>query len=81
MFAHTLIAAALAASSALVAAHPARAQQEVAAAPAAIAQAVAAAAAAAFYTIVSPDGSCGGDTSYTCEGSSFGDCCSVYGYW
>lgn len=29
---------------------------------------------------VSPDGSCGGNTSYTCEGSSFGQCCSIYGY-
>ncbi|GME28156.1 Glucooligosaccharide oxidase [Neofusicoccum parvum] len=29
---------------------------------------------------VSPDGSCGGSTGYTCEGSSFGSCCSQYGW-
>ncbi|KAK9794210.1 putative Carbohydrate-binding module family 18 protein [Seiridium cardinale] len=32
-------------------------------------------------TSVSTDGTCGGDGGYTCEGSSFGDCCSAYGYW
>lgn len=30
---------------------------------------------------VSTDGSCGGDTGHTCLGSTFGDCCSSYGYW
>jgi hypothetical protein len=30
---------------------------------------------------VSPDGTCGGDTGYTCADSTFGDCCSIYGYW
>ncbi|KAF5974969.1 muramidase [Fusarium coicis] len=29
---------------------------------------------------ISPDGTCGGDKEYTCEGSQFGDCCSQYGY-
>ncbi|KAF2669033.1 FAD-binding domain-containing protein [Microthyrium microscopicum] len=28
----------------------------------------------------SPDGSCGGATGYTCSGSSFGACCSQFGY-
>ncbi|KAF3003978.1 hypothetical protein E8E14_006528 [Neopestalotiopsis sp. 37M] len=32
-------------------------------------------------TKVSGDGSCGGDNGYTCIGSEFGDCCSIYGYW
>lgn len=30
---------------------------------------------------VSPDGSCGGDNNYTCQGSKYGDCCSPYGKW
>ncbi|KAK8216368.1 chitin binding protein [Phyllosticta capitalensis] len=29
---------------------------------------------------VSPDGSCGGSSGYTCLGSSKGNCCSQYGY-
>lgn len=29
---------------------------------------------------VSPDGSCGGASKYTCQGSSYGDCCSQYGW-
>ncbi|KAI7644380.1 glycoside hydrolase, partial [Hortaea werneckii] len=29
---------------------------------------------------ISPNGACGGDTFYTCEGSKWGQCCSVYGY-
>ncbi|KAL2754360.1 carbohydrate-binding module family 18 protein [Sodiomyces alcalophilus JCM 7366] len=29
--------------------------------------------------VVSPDGTCGGTTGYTCIGSSFGDCCSSRG--
>jgi hypothetical protein len=29
---------------------------------------------------VSPDGTCGGTTGYTCAGSQFGSCCSKYGY-
>ncbi|RBQ71978.1 hypothetical protein FVER14953_01584 [Fusarium verticillioides] len=29
---------------------------------------------------ISPDGTCGGDKGYTCEGSQFGNCCSQYGY-
>lgn len=29
----------------------------------------------------STDGSCGGDSGNTCLGSTFGDCCSSYGYW
>ena len=31
--------------------------------------------------IVSPDQRCGGNTSFTCQGSGFGNCCSFYGYW
>ncbi|KAG0130030.1 hypothetical protein HOY82DRAFT_520964 [Tuber indicum] len=31
-------------------------------------------------TTVSPDGSCGGKTGYTCLGTSFGNCCSLYGW-
>lgn len=31
-------------------------------------------------TAISPDGSCGPDTGYTCTGSIFGGCCSAYGY-
>lgn len=30
---------------------------------------------------ISPDQRCGGSTAYTCQGSSFGSCCSYYGYW
>lgn len=30
---------------------------------------------------ISPDGTCGESYGYTCKGSSFGDCCSIYGYW
>lgn len=33
------------------------------------------------YDTISPDGSCGGETGYTCEDSAFGNCCSIYGYW
>lgn len=29
---------------------------------------------------VSTDGSCGGTNGYTCQGSSFGNCCSQYGW-
>ncbi|KAK5133432.1 hypothetical protein LTR08_007771 [Meristemomyces frigidus] len=29
---------------------------------------------------ITPDGSCGGNTTFTCEGSNFGQCCSLYGY-
>jgi hypothetical protein len=29
---------------------------------------------------VSSDGSCGGSDGNTCQGSSFGNCCSQYGY-
>ncbi|KAF2652853.1 carbohydrate-binding module family 18 protein, partial [Lophiostoma macrostomum CBS 122681] len=29
---------------------------------------------------VSTDGSCGGTNGYTCAGSTFGDCCSQYGW-
>jgi peptidoglycan/xylan/chitin deacetylase (PgdA/CDA1 family) len=31
-------------------------------------------------TEVSLDGTCGGSSGYTCQGSSFGDCCSQYGW-
>lgn len=31
--------------------------------------------------VISPDGTCGGTTGYTCEQSGFGDCCSIYGDW
>lgn len=31
--------------------------------------------------VLSPDGTCGGTTGYTCEQSGFGDCCSIYGDW
>ncbi|CAI6335761.1 unnamed protein product [Periconia digitata] len=31
-------------------------------------------------TAVSPDGSCGPKSGYTCAGSAFGNCCSAYGY-
>ena len=30
---------------------------------------------------ISADGSCGGDAGNTCAGSTFGDCCSGYGFW
>jgi hypothetical protein len=30
---------------------------------------------------ISPDGTCGFEAGYTCAGSQFGDCCSIYGYW
>ncbi|KAI9662817.1 MAG: hypothetical protein M1821_007863 [Bathelium mastoideum] len=30
-------------------------------------------------TAISPDGSCGGNTGYTCAGSTSGQCCSIYG--
>lgn len=30
---------------------------------------------------ISPNQRCGGNTGYTCQGSSFGSCCSWYGYW
>lgn len=30
---------------------------------------------------ISPDQTCGGSTGYTCEGSTFGNCCSFYGFW
>jgi hypothetical protein len=33
------------------------------------------------WTLVSPDGTCGGNTKYTCSGSRFGDCCNTYGFW
>ncbi|TQV92463.1 hypothetical protein V2A60_007152 [Cordyceps javanica] len=29
---------------------------------------------------ISPDQTCGGSTGYTCQGSSFGSCCSFYGF-
>lgn len=29
---------------------------------------------------ISVDGSCGGANNATCQGSEFGDCCSMYGY-
>lgn len=30
---------------------------------------------------VSPDASCGGNLQYTCQGSTFGQCCSKFGFW
>lgn len=30
---------------------------------------------------ISPNQRCGGSTGYTCQGSSFGSCCSYYGFW
>jgi hypothetical protein len=33
------------------------------------------------WTLISPDGTCGGSTPYTCSGSRFGDCCNTYGFW
>lgn len=33
------------------------------------------------WTLVSPDGTCGGTTKFTCAGSRFGDCCNTYGFW
>jgi hypothetical protein len=30
--------------------------------------------------VVSTDGSCGGTKGFTCQGSSFGNCCSTYGW-
>lgn len=76
MFAHTLFAAALAASSAFAAALPAKPAQQAVAAVAPIEKA-----SSLFYKTISPDGSCGGKTGYTCEGSSFGDCCGASGFW
>ncbi|KAF2716844.1 carbohydrate-binding module family 18 protein, partial [Polychaeton citri CBS 116435] len=29
---------------------------------------------------VSPDGTCGGSTGYTCKGSAWGDCCGKNGW-
>lgn len=29
---------------------------------------------------ISTDGSCGGTSKYTCQGSSYGNCCSQYGW-
>ncbi|GAB7359587.1 hypothetical protein MBLNU230_g6772t1 [Neophaeotheca triangularis] len=29
---------------------------------------------------ISPNGVCGGDSGYTCKGSAFGQCCSIYGF-
>ncbi|KAH8651148.1 hypothetical protein BX600DRAFT_473154 [Xylariales sp. PMI_506] len=31
-------------------------------------------------TVVSTDGTCGGVEGFTCQGSTFGDCCSAYGH-
>ncbi|OAL44265.1 hypothetical protein IQ07DRAFT_463352, partial [Pyrenochaeta sp. DS3sAY3a] len=31
-------------------------------------------------TRLSPDGTCGGTTGYSCPGSGFGNCCSSYGW-
>ena len=31
--------------------------------------------------IISQNGLCGGNTFQTCEGSSYGDCCSAHGNW
>ncbi|KAF2863059.1 carbohydrate-binding module family 18 protein [Piedraia hortae CBS 480.64] len=31
-------------------------------------------------TIPSPDGTCGGNTGFTCKGSRFGNCCSMHGW-
>ena len=31
--------------------------------------------------MISRDQTCGGNSSYTCQGSHFGNCCSYYGYW
>ncbi|GAB7346912.1 hypothetical protein MBLNU459_g1983t2 [Dothideomycetes sp. NU459] len=36
--------------------------------------------AAASPTAVSTDASCGGTTGFTCQGSTFGNCCSKYGF-
>ncbi|KAF1344120.1 hypothetical protein BDV97DRAFT_75320 [Delphinella strobiligena] len=72
MFVHTLLAAALVASSSLVAALPTNVQQAVAAPIAASSDLI--------YTLISPDGSCGGQTGFTCEGSAFGNCCSTSGF-
>lgn len=36
--------------------------------------------ATASGTVVSTDGSCGGTNAYTCQGSTFGNCCSVNGW-
>ncbi|GAB7360506.1 hypothetical protein MBLNU230_g8456t1 [Neophaeotheca triangularis] len=30
--------------------------------------------------VVSEDGTCGGNSGFTCKGSKFGKCCSIYGY-
>ncbi|KAI5465418.1 hypothetical protein BGZ63DRAFT_103798 [Mariannaea sp. PMI_226] len=30
--------------------------------------------------VISPNQSCGGNTGYTCKGSTFGNCCSYYGF-
>ncbi|OCK83887.1 carbohydrate esterase family 4 protein [Lepidopterella palustris CBS 459.81] len=35
----------------------------------------------ASATTVSTDGSCGGTNGFTCSGSTFGNCCSQYGWW
>lgn len=78
MLTPTFFAAVLAASSVFVAALPAAKQipQDVTALSAAdelISNMV--------YNTVSIDGSCGGTTGYTCEGSVYGNCCSISGFW
>ncbi|KAH8200951.1 hypothetical protein TruAng_004889 [Truncatella angustata] len=47
---------------------------------AATATATTASAAASSISTISPDGTCGEENGYTCAGSEFGDCCSIYGY-
>jgi len=37
--------------------------------------------AATTFAAISTDGSCGGATGNTCLGSTFGDCCSNWGWW
>ena len=76
MLTSTFLLAVMAATSAFVSALPAKVQQQELAAAA-----IPKVGTLALYTTVSPDGSCGGKTEYTCEGSDFGNCCNVYGTW
>lgn len=72
MITRLLLTAALAMSAAIAVALPTKEQQAVAgvADPENMS-----------YNTISPDGTCGGTTGYTCNHSVFGDCCSTSGHW
>jgi len=81
---NTLLATLAATSSLhfhLALALPAQNQQGLAVAAGPVLATAAQAPSKHLYSKVSPDGTCGGETHFTCLGSRFGDCCSAYGYW